>query len=181
MHVKAVPERAARLLCTMVPNLKHRSNDLAALSAQQTSALLACARGLRESPSATTERALRGRNLCLLSVPRDHPGAAQLLQAATALGAHVAHVPSSLSEYSSADEVQHTARLLGRLYDGVACAGLPSELVRRIAQVADVPVFDGVGGPDHPLTRLAGELGGDAPAQDNQRLVIQAMLLCTLT
>ena len=165
----------------MVINLKLRSNDLAALSAQETSALLACARGLRKSPAATTGRALRGKNLCLLSATQDQPGTALLLQAATALGAHVAQVPPSLSAASSADEVQHTARLLGRLYDGVACAGMPSELVRRIAADADVPVFDGIATPDHPLTRLADQLDeDDAPAQDNERLVIQALLLCTL-
>ncbi len=164
----------------MVLNLKHRSNDLAALSAQEASALLACARGLRESPAAATERALRGKNLCLLSATQDHPGDALLLQAATGLGAHVARVPPSLSASSSADEVQHTARLLGRLYDGVACAGMPPDLVRRIAADADVPVFDSITAPDHPVTRLADQLGDDTPAQDNQRLLIQALLLCTL-
>ena len=165
----------------MVLNLKNRSIDLAALSAQEASALLACARGLRGSPAATIERALRGKNLCLLSATQDHAGAALLLQAATGLGAHVAQVPASLSESSSADEVQHTARLLGRLYDGVACAGFSSELVRRIAADADVPVFDGIAAPDHPVTRLADQLGDGAPAQDNKRLMIQALLLCTLS
>jgi ornithine carbamoyltransferase len=180
MRVNALRARAARLGCTMVLNLKHRSNDLAALSAQEASALLACARGLRESPAAANERALRGKNLCLLAATQDQPGTALLLQAATGLGAHVARVPPSLSAASSPDEVQHTARLLGRLYDGVACAGMPSELVRRIAADADVPVFDGIAAPDHPVVRLAEQLGEDTPAQDNQRLLLQALLLCTL-
>ena len=164
----------------MVLNLKHRSNDVAALSAQETSALLACARTLRTSPTATTERALRGKNLCLLSATHDYPGVALLLQAATALGAHVARIPPSLSASSSAEEIQHTARLLGRLYDGVACVGIAPELVRRIAADADVPVFDGVSAPDHLVARLAEQLGDDTPAHDNQRLMIQALLLCTL-
>ena len=119
----------------MVLNLKHRSNDLAALSAQEASALLACARGLRKSPAAANERALRGKNLCLLSATHDHPGAALLLQAATGLGVNVARVPPSLSASSSADEVQHTARLLGRLYDGVACAGMPPDLVLSLIHI----------------------------------------------
>lgn len=168
----------------MVLYLKHRSNDLAALSAQEANTLLACARSLRASPAATTERALRGKNLCLLSATQDHPGAALLLQAATSLGAHVARVPASLSEASSADEVQHTARLLGRLYDGVACAGIPSELVQRIAADADVPVFDSIAAPGHPVAlladQLADQLGADTPEHDNRCLVIQALLLCTL-
>jgi ornithine carbamoyltransferase len=164
----------------MVLNLKHRSNDLAALSMPEANALLACARGLRESPVETTKLALRGKNLCLLSPTQDHPGAALMLQAAIGLGAQVARVPASLSELSSADEIQHTARLLGRLYDGVACAGMPTDLVRRIAADADVPVFDGLAAPDHPVVRLADQLGDGTSPQDNQRLVIQAVLLCTL-
>ena len=127
----------------MVPNLmKHRSNDFATLSVQETSALLAGARTLRESPIAATERALRGKNLCLMTATPDDPGVALLVQAATALGAHVARVSPSLSASSSEDEIRHTARLLGRLYDGVACAGMTPELVRRIAADANVPVFD---------------------------------------
>lgn len=165
----------------MVPNLKHRPSDLATLSALETRALLACARNLRASPTATTERALRGKNLCLLSATQNHPGAALLIRAATGLGAHVACVPPSLSASSSAEEVQHTARLLGRLYDGVACAGIPSELVRRIAADANVPVFDGIAAPDHPIIRLADQLGDNNSAQDNERLMIQALLLCALS
>jgi len=165
----------------MVLNQKHGSNDFAALSEQEAHALLAFARRLRESPAATTEQALRGKNLCLLSATEDYPGAARLQEAATALGAHVARVPPSLSASSSADEIQHTARLLGRLYDGVACAGMPPELVRRIAADANVPVVDGIGAPDHIVTRLADQLGDDSPAHDNQRLMIQALLLYALT
>jgi ornithine carbamoyltransferase len=164
----------------MLPHMKHCTSDPFALTAQQSSALLACARRLRESPAATTGRALRGKNICLLAAPQDHPGSALVLQAAIALGAQVAQVPPTLTEFSSAYDVQHTARLLGRLYDGVACAGIPSELVRRIAADADVPVFDGIAAPDHPITRLADQLGDAASVQDNQRLVIQALLLCTL-
>lgn len=163
----------------MVLNLKHRSNDFSALSAQEAGALLACARELREAPAATTARALRGKNLCLLSAPED-PAAALVLQAATALGAQVAQVPPPVSESSPPDEVRHTARLLGRLYDGVACIGIPTELVRRIAADVDVPVFDSITAPDHAVARLADQLGENTSAQDGQRLLIQALLLCTL-
>ena len=180
MRVKVHRTRVGSLRSIMEINLKHGSKDLRALTAQETSALLACARGLRESPAATTGRALRGKNICLLSTPKDHPGAVLVLQAATALGAQVARVQPTLSEFSSADDVLHTARLLGRLYDAIACDGLPCELVRRIAASANVPVFDSIAAPDHLIARLADRLGDNAAAQDNQRLVIQALLLCTL-
>ena len=180
MRVNTMRALTARLARTMVLHFKHRSNDLTALSAQETSALLACARRLRESPAAANAHALRGKKLCMLSVAHDHPGVALLLQAATGLGAHVAQVPPSLSASSSVNEIQHTARLLGRLYDGVACVGLPSDLVHRIAADANVPVFDGIAAPDHPVARLADQLGNGTPEQANQCLMIQALLLCTL-
>jgi len=180
MRVNTMRAFTARLARTMVLDLTHRSNDFTALSAQEASALLACARRLRESPAAANARALRGKNLCLLSMTHDDPGAALLLQAATGLGAHVAQVPPSLSASSSVNEIQHTARLLSRLYDGVACVGLPSDLARRIAADAEVPVFDGIAGPDHPVARLAEQLGDGAPEQNSRRLLMQALLLCTL-
>jgi ornithine carbamoyltransferase len=165
----------------MVHTLKHRSPNLATLPAQEARVLLACAHGLRASSTATTGRALLGKNLCLLSATQDHPGAALWVRAATGLGANVARVPSSLSASSSPDEIQHTARLLGRLYDGVACDGIPPDLVRQIAADANVPVFDGIGAAEHVRLRLADQLGDDTPAQDKQRLMIQALLLCALT
>ena len=166
----------------MVPNLKHRSlTDFADMSSHDMSALLTQARELQSaSRMGASQSLLRGKNLGLLCDAADAAGAALFQRAATALGAHVAHLRPSLSESSTAQEVQHTARVLGRLYDAVDCVGMAPDLVRRIGTEAGVPVFEGIASPHHPTARLASELDPDARSEDNRCLVIQAVLLSAL-
>ena len=166
----------------MVPNLKHRSlNDFAAMSPQEMGALLAQARALQSASRAgTSPRTLRGKNLGLLCDTADDAGAALFQRAASALGAHVAHLRPSLSASSTPQEVQHTARVLGRLYDAVDCVGMEPDLVRRISADAGVPVFDGIASSSHPTARLADRLDAGTALEDNRCLVIQAVLLSAL-
>jgi hypothetical protein len=86
-------------------------------------------------------RPLRNRNLGLLC--RD-PEAAQptlLRQAATGLGARVALVRCDLDEGSGRAALEHTARVLGRLYDAVVCIDLPPPIVEQLVLAAGVPVI----------------------------------------
>ncbi|MBT9503807.1 MAG: ornithine carbamoyltransferase [Burkholderiaceae bacterium] len=85
---------------------------------------------------------LRGKKLGLLCAREDSENAQLFRRAAEALGAHVARLPASLSAQSNAQDVQHTARLLGRLYDAIECQDMDSTLVARVREAADVPVFD---------------------------------------
>lgn len=161
----------------MVLILKHRClTDFANLSAQQTDALLDCARGLR---SGAGRSALRGRNLGLLCDESDDIDAALLRCAAAALGAQLTPLRPNLSA-SSLDEVRHTARVLGRLYDALDCVGMAPALVRQIGVEAGVPVFESIASRRHPIARLADRID-DAPADDERRcLLIQAVLLHSL-
>jgi ornithine carbamoyltransferase len=101
-------------------------------------------------------------------------------RAASELGAHVSRIRPSLSELSTPGEVQHAARLLGRLYDAVECLGMEPALVRQVGDGAGVPVYDGLASARHPTARIAGLLGGDASEADNRRFVVQAVLLGSL-
>jgi ornithine carbamoyltransferase len=92
----------------------------------------------------------------------------------------VAHIGMSLSELSATQELAHTARMLGRLYDAVECQGLSSELVGQLADVAGIAVYDGLACNDALISRLAAELGSEAAAGDSRRFVLQAMLLQTI-
>jgi ornithine carbamoyltransferase len=167
----------------MVPPLKYRSlNDFATLSEQDTGALLARACELQHAARAgAAPRALRGKNIGVLCAAADDDGDAALFErAASAQGAQVARVHASLSELSSPQEVLHTARLLGRLYDAVDCVGMTPDLVRRIGAEAGVPVFERIASPRHPTARLAAQLDGDASDDARRCLVIQAVLLSAL-
>jgi len=167
---------------TMAPPLKHRSlSDFAAMSEPDTRALLAVARDLQmASQAGLNGRILRGKNLALLCDAVDANGAALFQRAASDMGAQVAHLRPSLSKLSTPQEVQHTARVLGRLYDALDCVGMPPELVRQIGVAAGVPVFESLSSSWHPSARLASLLDGDAAEADKRCAVMQAVLLGAL-
>jgi ornithine carbamoyltransferase len=166
----------------MYPTLKHFS--LVAfenMSPRDASAVLASARTLQRAAQAgTTQPLLRGKNLGLLCEADDDLDAALFRRAGVELGAHVAHIRPSLSELSTPQEVQHTARMLGRFYDAVECQGMAPALVEQVGTEASVPVYDGIASQDHPTAKLAELLGDDASPADNRRFVLQAVLLSTI-
>lgn len=114
------------------------------------------------------------------STSNSNSDAALFRRAAVELGAHVAHIRPSLTELSTPQEVQHTARMLGRLYDAVECQGVAADLVHQLGIDAGVPVYDAVASQRHPTAKLDGLLSGDSPAPDRRRFVLQAVLLSTV-
>ena len=127
---------------------------------------------------------LRGRKfglMCEIDDDSDSASDAALFRrAAVELGAHVAHIRPSLTELSTPQEVLHTARMLGRLYDAVECQGMAADLVHRLGADAGVPVYDAVASQRHPTARLDGLLGSDSPALDKRRFVLRAVLPSTV-
>ncbi|MES2091896.1 MAG: ornithine carbamoyltransferase [Pseudomonadota bacterium] len=158
---------------SILPNEPMSSNDVGVV--------LAHARALRRAARAgTMQSLLRGKKLALLS-EADNGDAVLFTRAATELGAHVAYIRPSLTELSTPENVQNTARMLGRLYDAVECQGMPSALVYQVRCDAGVPIYDGIATCHHPTAKLAEQLGGDAPMVENRRFVLQAVLLSTIT
>lgn len=166
----------------MVPTLRQRSlQAFEQMSPDDVSALLASALALRRAAQAgATQPLLRGKNLGLLCEADYHGDAALFRRAAAELGARVAHIRPSLSELSTPLEVQHTSRVLGRLYDALECQGMAPALVQQVGLDAGVPVYDGIASLGHPTARLAALLADDASPIDNRRFVLQAVLLSTI-
>jgi len=153
----------------------------ASLSPGDDKTLLDQARSLQRAAMAgRVQPLLRGKNLGLLCADDHQPQALLFRQAASELGAHVAHIGMGLSEHSAAQEVAHTARMLGRLYDAVECQGLSSALVQQMADVAGIAVYDGLACDEALIARLAAQLGDETAAGDNRRFVLQALLLHTI-
>jgi len=142
-------------------------------------ALLARARALKRAALAgRTPLLLRGRIFGLVCERSDAPDAQRFCRAVHELGARVSEVRPVLDERSSAHDVRQTAQLLGRLYDAVEFQGSPPGLVRRVADEAGVPVYDGVASARHPTAGLADMLGSDGESpDDNRRYVLQAVLV----
>lgn len=151
------------------------------MSSRDVETVLGHARRLQQAALAgATQALLRGKNLGLLRECDDDEEAQLFRRAASELGAQVACIRPSLSELSTTREVQHTARVLGRLYDALECQGLPHALVRQVGSDAGVPVYDGIASPAHPTAQLAAMLDGDVPAADKRRFVLQAVLLSSV-
>lgn len=147
----------------------------------QVSALLLDARTLQRAAEAgLTRPPLRGKNFGLLCEADDDADAALFRRAAMEMGARVAHIRPSLLELSTPQEVWHTARMLGRLYDALECQGMAPALVQQVSNAAGVPVYGGVASKNHPTAMLAGLLGDGTPPADNRRFVLQAVLLGTM-
>lgn len=150
-------------------------------STDDMSELLASAQALgRAAKTDGPGASLRGKNLGLLCEFEVDADAALVRRAALELGAHVAHIRPSLTEMSTREEVRHTARMLGRLYDVLVCQGLPLGLVQQIGADAGVPVLDGAASADHPTAPLAAQLGDSISPDDARRFVLQALLLRVL-
>jgi ornithine carbamoyltransferase len=143
--------------------------------------LLAQARALRSAAQAgALQPLLRGKRLGLLCEDEAGEDAELFRHAAQELGADVAHIRPSLSSLSSGRQVEHTARVLGRLYDALECQGMARELVDRIRLKADVPVYDGLASVRHPSAGLASQLDPEVPAADARRYLLQAALIASL-
>jgi ornithine carbamoyltransferase len=151
------------------------------LAAPEACALLAKANALvRAARSGAVLPALRGKNIAMVTELADGPDAALLVSAAAQLGALVAHVRPSLSESSQPEEVAHTARLLGRLYDAVALLDASDDVVRKVAEHAGVPVFGCIESARCPLTQLAAAVQGVTSDQEGKQFLVQALLLTAL-
>lgn len=154
------------------------ANAFDPMTQREQAALLADATALQAAAGAgIVDPLLRGKKFGLLCECVDDADAALFRLAAVELGAHVACISTNLSGLSTPEEVQRTARMLGRLYDAVECQGMPPAMVRQVRAEAGITVYDGVASKNHPTARLADSLGGAASPADRRRFVLQAVLL----
>jgi ornithine carbamoyltransferase len=168
----------------MVENLKQRSmKEFAAMSEPDRVAMLGFARELHTAArSGAVRLVLRGKNIALLcdAAYGASDDAAIFKRAASELGARMANLRLGLSSLSTPGQVQHTSKLLGRLYDALECVGMPSDLVNQIGAAAGVPVFEALSSRGHPAHRLADRLNDLAANDDNRCAIIQAVLVSVL-
>jgi ornithine carbamoyltransferase len=147
-------------------------------------ALLATARLLQGAGQGaqSSRLLLRGKNLGLVCESESDADALLFRSAAAALGASVSHIrpdPAG-SRPVTGTGLLDTARVLGRLYDGIECQGLTTTLVRDLGRAAGVPVFDGLAGANHPTANLAQQLPGAESPEKKRELILQAVLLFAL-
>ena len=75
--------------------------------------------------------------------------------AAYDLGMHVTYLDPVSSQFGKKESVADTARVLGRMYDGIEYRGFAQETVEELAKYAGVPVWNGLTDEFHPTQMIA--------------------------
>ena len=75
--------------------------------------------------------------------------------AATDLGMHAVYLDPSGSQIGKKESIPDTARVLGRMFDGIEYRGFEQEIVEALAKYAGVPVWNGLTNEYHPTQILA--------------------------
>jgi ornithine carbamoyltransferase len=70
-------------------------------------------------------------------------------------GAHVTYLDPQSSQMGHKESIKDTARVLGRLYDGIEYRGFDQDIVQVLAEFAGVPVWNGLTDEFHPTQILA--------------------------
>ena len=71
------------------------------------------------------------------------------------LGMGVTYLDPTASQIGKKESIADTARVLGRMYDGIEYRGFGQEIVEELAAYAGVPVFNGLTNEFHPTQILA--------------------------
>ncbi len=98
---------------------------------------------------------LTGKNIALIFEKTSTRTRCAFEVAAYDQGAHVTYLGPSGSQIGHKESMKDTARVLGRMYDGIEYRGFGQELVETLAQYAGVPVWNGLTDEWHPTQMLA--------------------------
>lgn len=98
---------------------------------------------------------LKGKNIALIFEKDSTRTRCSFEVAAYDQGAHVTYLAPSGSQIGHKESIKDTARVLGRIYDGIQYRGYGQEIVATLAQYAGVPVWNGLTTEFHPTQLLA--------------------------
>ncbi|PGX68477.1 ornithine carbamoyltransferase subunit F, partial [Cutibacterium avidum] len=144
----------------MAFNLKNRHLlSLAHHSTEEIEFLVRLAARLKEAKYSGVERPmLEGRNIALIFEKASTRTRCAFEVAAHDQGAHVTYLGPSGSHIGHKESMKDTARVLGRMYDGIEYRGFHQSVVEELAEYAGVPVFNGLTDEFHPTQMLADAL-----------------------
>ncbi|MEO4054447.1 ornithine carbamoyltransferase [Solibacillus sp. CAU 1738] len=98
---------------------------------------------------------LKGKNIVLLFEKTSTRTRCSFEVAAHDLGMGVTFLDPGSSQMGKKESIADTARVLGRMYDGIEYRGFSQELVEELAQYAGVPVWNGLTDEYHPTQMIA--------------------------
>ena len=125
-------------------------------SQAEITALLALAATLKTAKKNGEEvQHLKGKNIALIFEKDSTRTRCSFEVAAYDQGANVTYLGPSGSQIGHKESMKDTARVLGRMYDGIQYRGHGQQLVESLAEHAGVPVWNGLTNEFHPTQLLA--------------------------
>ncbi|MBU1098712.1 MAG: ornithine carbamoyltransferase [Bacteroidetes bacterium] len=118
--------------------------------------LLDLAKDLKSAKYAGIEQQkLKGKNIVLLFAKDSTRTRCAFEVAAMDQGAGVTYIGPSGSQMGKKESMKDTARVLGRMYDGIEYRGYGQDIVEELGAYAGVPVWNGLTNEFHPTQILA--------------------------
>ena len=100
-------------------------------------------------------RLCEGKNIALLFEKTSTRTRCSFEVAGYDLGMHVTYLDPKSSQMGKKESIADTARVLGRMFDGIEYRGYGQEIVEDLAKYAGVPVWNGLTNEFHPTQILA--------------------------
>ena len=141
----------------MAFNLRNRSFlKLLDFTPKEIQYMLDLARDLKRAKYTGTEvQTLKGKNIALIFEKDSTRTRCSFEVGALDQGAHVTYLGPSGSQIGKKESMKDTARVLGRIYDGIEYRGYDQATVETLAEYAGVPVWNGLTTEFHPTQILA--------------------------
>ncbi len=141
----------------MAFNLRNRNFlKLLDFTPEEIKFLLTLASDLKKAKYTGCEQPmLKGKNIVLLFEKDSTRTRCSFEVAALDQGAHVTYLGPSGSQMGKKESMKDTARVLGRLYDGIEYRGYSQEIVEALGKYSGVPVWNGLTTEFHPTQILA--------------------------
>ena len=98
---------------------------------------------------------LKGKNIALIFEKNSTRTRCSFEVAASDLGMGSTFLDPKSSQIGKKESIKDTARVLGRIYDGIEYRGFGQEIVEELAKYAGVPVWNGLTNEYHPTQMLA--------------------------
>jgi ornithine carbamoyltransferase len=141
----------------MAINLKKRNFlKLLDYSSKEIRYLLNLSKKLKDDKKKGKEkRKLKGKNIALIFEKTSTRTRCAFEVAAFDQGANVTYLGPTGSQIGHKESMKDTARVLGRMYDGIEYRGFGQKIVEELAEYAGVPVWNGLTDEFHPTQVLA--------------------------
>ena len=98
---------------------------------------------------------LRGKNIAIIFEKTSTRTRCSFEVAAHDLGMGVTYLDPTGSQIGKKESIKDTARVLGRMFDGIEYRGFEQEIVEQLSEYAGVPVWNGLTNEFHPTQILA--------------------------